>query len=61
MKRVAGFVELFTQKVPAVRAGHKKSTLTDPESIYTDFYCSILATFTIYYQCLLNIIIFFMQ
>ena len=28
MKRVAGFVELFTQKVPAVRAGHKKSTLT---------------------------------
>ena len=22
MKRVAGFVELFTQKVPAVRAGH---------------------------------------
>ena len=31
MKRVAGFVELFTQKVPAVRAGHKKSTLTDSE------------------------------
>ena len=22
MKRVAGFVELFTQKVPAVRVGH---------------------------------------
>lgn len=33
MKRVAGFVELFTQKVPAVRAGHKKLTLTDSESI----------------------------
>ena len=24
MKRVAGFVELFTQKVSAVRAGHNK-------------------------------------
>ena len=27
MKRVAGFVELFTQKVPAVRAGHNKFIL----------------------------------
>jgi len=31
MKRVAGFVELFTQKVPAVRAGHKKSTFIASE------------------------------
>ena len=27
MKRVAGFVELFTQKVPAVRVGHNKYNL----------------------------------
>ncbi len=31
MERVAGFVELFTQKVPAVRVGHKKSALIDSE------------------------------
>ena len=42
MKRVAGFVELFTQKVPAVRVGHKKSALIDSEKAenlesYVDF------------------------